>query len=311
MALSLIADFYNWRKRHFVAINEHRWLARDAGTEALIRKQLARYAFAIELNQSGASIPEPLYQRLHFQWDKAHRERLQCLLSDGAFTLPQSTRMAPQSDGARLSMLRQLSSGFIYAPASQPEQGNEHGAEQETLAERSDACQWLSQARIRALSDCVDGAQGPVLVAAFFRAEVTALLCHFGARAKAISGQTQAAERSKLIDAWNRDEIEVLIGVPAAMGHGINLQLGSSRTLIWFTHSFDWAQRAQMNARLIRAGQTKTVSIIDMVADCGIDAPVLRALEQKQAGEAAMFEAIKGAQGVTHQLSALGTGALA
>ena len=66
-----------------------------------------------------------------------------------------------------------------------------------------------------------------------------------------------------------------------------------------------------MNARLIRAGQAKTVSIIDMVADCGIDAPVLRALEQKQAGEAAMFEAIKGAQGVTHQLSALGTGALA
>ena len=199
-------------------------------------------------------------------------------------------------------MLRQLSSGFIYEHASRPEH--------ETLAERSDACQWLSQARIRALSDCVDGAQGPVLVAAFFRAEVTALLCHFGARAKAISGQTQAAERSKLIDAWNRDEIEVLIGVPAAMGHGINLQLGSCRTLIWFTHSFDWAQRAQMNARLIRAGQTKTVSIIDMVADCGIDAPVLRALEQKQAGEAAMFEAIKAAQGVTHQLSALGTGAL-
>jgi hypothetical protein len=76
LALSVIGDFYNWRKRHFVAINEHRWLARDAGTEALIRKQLARYAFAIELNQSGASIPDPLYQRLHFRWDKAHRERL-------------------------------------------------------------------------------------------------------------------------------------------------------------------------------------------------------------------------------------------
>ena len=72
----------------------------------------------------------------------------------------------------------------------------------------------------------------------------------------------------------------------------------------------DWAQRAQMNARLIRAGQTKTVSIIDMVADCGIDAPVLRALEQKQAGEAAMFEAIKAAQGATHRLADLGRGVL-
>ncbi|NDE32920.1 MAG: hypothetical protein EB017_13540 [Betaproteobacteria bacterium] len=101
MALSLIADFYNWRKRHFVAINEHRWLARDAGTEALIRKQLARYAFAIELNQSGASIPEPLYQRLHFRWDKAHRERLQGLLSDGAFTLPQVWRHKAMGQGSQ------------------------------------------------------------------------------------------------------------------------------------------------------------------------------------------------------------------
>lgn len=73
----------------------------------------------------------------------------------------------------------------------------------------------------------------------------------------------------------------------------------------------DWAQRAQMNARLIRAGQTKAVSIIDMFADCGIDAPVLRALEPKQAGEAAMFEAIKAAQGATHRLAALGRGVLA
>jgi hypothetical protein len=47
-----------------------------------------------------------------------------------------------------------------------------------------------------------------------------------------------------------------------------------------------------------------------MVADCGIDAPVLRALEQKQAGEAAMFEAIKAAQGATHRSADLGRGVL-
>jgi hypothetical protein len=182
-------------------------------------------------------------------------------------------------------MLRQLTSGFIYANGC------------EDRSDDTSACHWLSNARIRALSDCVDGVQGPVLVAAFFRAEVDALLSHFGGKAKALNGQTPAAERSKLIDAWNRDAIEVLIGVPAAMGHGINLQHGSCRTLIWYTHSFDWAQRAQMNARLIRAGQTKTVSIIDMVADEGIDVPVLHALEKKKAGEAAMFEAIKAAQG--------------
>lgn len=291
MALSAAVDlsptsaFYRWRQRHFRQAHEHAWFVKDARTEALIRSELARYAYAIELHESGALIPEPLYQRLHFRWDKAHRERLEALLAEQAFTLPCGKRIEPTTDGVRLSMLRQLTSGFIYANGC------------EDRSDDASACHWLSNARIRALSDCVDGVQGPVLVAAFFRAEVDALLSHFGGKAKALNGQTPAAERSKLIEAWNRDAIEVLIGVPAAMGHGINLQHGSCRTLIWYTHSFDWAQRAQMNARLIRAGQTKTVSIIDMVADEGIDVPVLHALEKKKAGEAAMFEAIKAAQG--------------
>ena len=291
MALSAAVDlsptsaFYRWRQRHFRQVHEHAWFVKDARTEALIRSELARYAYAIELHESGALIPEPLYQRLHFRWDKAHRERLEALLAEQAFTLPCGKRIEPTTDGVRLSMLRQLTSGFIYANGC------------EDRSDDTSACHWLSNARIRALSDCVDGVQGPVLVAAFFRAEVDALLSHFGGKAKALNGQTPAAERSKLIDAWNRDAIEVLIGVPAAMGHGINLQHGSCRTLIWYTHSFDWAQRAQMNARLIRAGQTKTVSIIDMVADEGIDVPVLHSLEKKKAGEAAMFEAIKAAQG--------------
>jgi hypothetical protein len=287
--LSPTSAFYRWRQRHFRQAHEHAWFVKDARTEALIRSELARYAYAIELHESGALIPKPLYQRLHFRWDKSHRERLEALLAEQAFTLPCGKRIEPTTDGVRLSMLRQLTSGFIYANGCEDRSDD--------VCSDTSACHWLSNARIRALSDCVDGVQGPVLVAAFFRAEVDALLSHFGGKAKALNGQTPAAERSKLIDAWNRDAIEVLIGVPAAMGHGINLQHGSCRTLIWYTHSFDWAQRAQMNARLIRAGQTKTVSIIDMVADQGIDVPVLHALEKKKAGEAAMFEAIKAAQG--------------
>ena len=76
------------------------------------------------------------------------------------------------------------------------------------------------------------------------------------------------------------------------MGHGINLQHGSSRTIVWYTHSFDWAQRAQFNARLVRAGQTKTVSIINLVADAGLDQMALRALDAKQASERAILDAL-------------------
>jgi SNF2 family DNA or RNA helicase len=76
------------------------------------------------------------------------------------------------------------------------------------------------------------------------------------------------------------------------MGHGINLQHGSSRTIVWYSHSFDWAQRAQFNARLVRSGQSKTVSIVNLVADAGLDLLALRALESKEASEKSILEAL-------------------
>jgi SNF2 family DNA or RNA helicase len=76
------------------------------------------------------------------------------------------------------------------------------------------------------------------------------------------------------------------------MGHGINLQHGSCRTLVWFTHSFDWAQRAQFNARLVRSGQTKTISLVDLVGDAGLDRTLLNVLSAKQSGEQAVLEAL-------------------
>ena len=74
------------------------------------------------------------------------------------------------------------------------------------------------------------------------------------------------------------------------MGHGINLQKGASRTIVWYTHTFDWAQRAQFNARLVRSGQTKTISIVNLVGNAGIDGAVLQSLDSKQVGEQALLE---------------------
>ena len=118
------------------------------------------------------------------------------------------------------------------------------------------------------------------------------MLRRFGGRARAFVGSTAPAERTKLIADWNADRLPVLIAAPGAMGHGINLQHGSSRTIVWFTHSFDWAQRAQFNARLVRSGQTRTVSIINLVGDCGIDRAVLASLDAKKVGERAILDAL-------------------
>lgn len=267
-------EFFAWRNRHFVKVTEYSWRAKNHQTEKRIRDELAKHAVAIKLEDATKGIPEPLYGVYPFAWDETHYQRIQRFMATSEVELPNGKVRQAQSEGAFLAILRQLTSGMVYA------------------GEGDSQAHLLSSARIDALQDFIEGTQGPVLVAVFYRAEVEALLRRFRGQAQAFVGSTPPAERTRLIADWNADRIPVLLAAPSAMGHGINLQHGSSRTIVWFTHSFDWAQRAQFNARLVRSGQTKTVSIVNLVADAGLDLMALRALDAKQDSERAILEAL-------------------
>jgi hypothetical protein len=267
-------SFLSWRAKHFVLVSDYSWRAKDAATEKKIRDELSQHAVAIKLAEAAIGIPEPLMATHPFQWDDEHFRRLLAFQMTNEVRLPDGDVRIADSAGAYLAMLRQLTSGLMYR------------GDGDTRA------YMLSSARMDALEQLIDGVQGPVLVAVYFRAEVEALLQRFGARAKAFVGSTTPKERAQLIVDWNADRIPVLLAAPSAMGHGINLQHGSCRTLVWYTHGFDWAQRAQFNARLVRSGQTKVVSIVDLVADAGLDRAVLGVLRAKQSGEQAVLEAL-------------------
>jgi hypothetical protein len=267
-------DFVKWRAKHFVPVSDYSWRPKNLATEVAIRTELARHAVAIHLGDAVNGIPDPLFCDHPFVWDAPHVDRIVRFAMTKEVLLPDGAVRVARSEGSYLSMLRQLSSGLIYA------------------GEGDSRAFVLSQARMDALESLIDSVQGPVLVAIFYKAEVEALLQRFAGRACAFVGSTPPRERAELITAWNADEIPVLFAAPGAMGHGINLQHGSCRTLVWFTHSFDWAQRAQMNARLVRAGQSKVISIVNLVADAGLDRAVLEVLGKKHSGERAMLEAL-------------------
>lgn len=267
-------SFTTWRRRHFNQVNTYRWVPKSPEVEQRIRQELAKHAVAIKLEDATTGIPAPLYCEHPFAWDSDHHRRIHDFVLTHEVRLPNGRLRVADSEGGYLAILRQLSSGLIHSGT--------HDNQAFILSER----------RIDVCESIVDGVQGPVLVAAFYKAEVAALLKRFGSRARRFVGDTPAAERIKLIDDWNNDRIPVLVAAPGAMGHGINLQLGSARTIVWFTHTFDWAQRAQFNARLVRSGQTKTISVVSLVADAGIDRAVLTALNHKQTGEQAVLEAL-------------------
>lgn len=94
------------------------------------------------------------------------------------------------------------------------------------------------------------------------------------------------------IDAWNRGEIPVALAHPASIGHGLNLQDGG-HILIWYGLTWSLELYQQANERLNRPGQKNVCRIYHLILKGTHDERVLRALENKDKGQAAAIEALR------------------
>jgi SNF2 family DNA or RNA helicase len=94
------------------------------------------------------------------------------------------------------------------------------------------------------------------------------------------------------IDLWNQGKIKILLAHPASCGHGLNLQHGGSM-LIFFSLNWNLEYDLQIIARLLRQGQTQPVRIIRIVCDNTIDQRVLKVLNNKNAVQQDLLNAVR------------------
>lgn len=94
------------------------------------------------------------------------------------------------------------------------------------------------------------------------------------------------------IEDWNKGKIKMLLTHPASSGHGLNLQKGGS-ILVWFGLNWSLELTEQLNGRLFRQGQTKTVKIIKLVSKGCIDERIIDAIEKKGQTQEALLDSLK------------------
>ena len=94
------------------------------------------------------------------------------------------------------------------------------------------------------------------------------------------------------IDAWNRGEIPVALAHPASIGHGLNLQEGG-HIIIWYGLTWSLELYQQANERLNRPGQKNVCRIYHLILQGTHDERVLKALSNKEKGQAAAIEALR------------------
>lgn len=143
----------------------------------------------------------------------------------------------------------------------------------------------IHDVKLEALDELIEAANGrPVLVAYSYRHELARLQARYP-MARTIRGPGD-------IDAWNRGEIPVLLLHPASAGHGLNLQYGGE-TVIWF--SLPWSLEAyqQTCKRLHRIGQARPVVVQLIVAEDTYDERVWQVLQDKDARQERLLEAVR------------------
>jgi SNF2 family DNA or RNA helicase len=144
--------------------------------------------------------------------------------------------------------------------------------------------QLVHSEKLNALEDLIEAANGkPVLVYYGYRHELERIQKQFDCR---------ALEQPKDIEDWNRGEVPVMLAHPASTGHGLNLQDGGS-AIIWFGLPWSLELYIQANARIHRQGQKNPVVVHHLVAEGTVDEDVMRVLENKEAGQEALLQAVK------------------
>ncbi len=145
------------------------------------------------------------------------------------------------------------------------------------------------------LEELVEELQGPPLLCFYdFRHDLDRLKARFGKDVPNIGGGTSGRDAARIEGAWNRGEISLLLGHPASVGHGLNLQ-GAGNHVAWY--SLPWARDLldQGNGRVRRQGSKhQTVFAHYLVARGTVDEVILAVLKSKAKVQDALLAALKG-----------------
>ena len=141
----------------------------------------------------------------------------------------------------------------------------------------------IHDGKLQALEEIIEDATSPVLVFYSFRHDMEAI--------RERIPEARIMETAKDIEDWNDGRIPVLLVHPASAGYGLNLQAGG-HIIVWYGLTWSLELYQQANARLHRQGQDHAVIIHHLIAEGTVDEQVMRALKQKDTGQAALLAAL-------------------
>lgn len=151
--------------------------------------------------------------------------------------------------------------------------------------------QIVHQEKVKALEELLEELQGnPVIILYEFQHDRDMILAKFP-DIPVISGASPA-KFQQIVEDFNAGRLRWVLGHPASMGHGLNLQ-GACHHVIWYGITWNFEHYDQAVRRVYRQGQeAEAVFVYHIVARATRDAHVLPVLKQKEKTQKDLLNAL-------------------
>lgn len=142
-----------------------------------------------------------------------------------------------------------------------------------------------------AIKRIIKAEKQPLFIACIFQHEQARIRAQFPTARFFADAKTPGAQESLLKD-WNAGKIPILCAHPASVGHGLNLQYGSS-LLLWVSLTYSRELYEQMIFRFSRRGQENITKVYRLMVPGTVDDAVAAAVEVKAQNEARLISALQ------------------
>lgn len=237
--------FTRFREELMVKVTPFKWLPRPGAKEMAYKVLQPSVRFALE---DVTELPMYISRRIDIDLGPRQKEIYHAVKQHCRGLIDQHVITAANA-AAAMSKLLQISLGYVY-----------------------DATKGIVEldngARLDALTDIIDSAEGKVIVVSVFKhalAGIQRAIEKAGHKALQISGDTPPGKRPGIFDEFqNGVEYKVLNGHPQCFAHGVTLT--AADTVVWFGPTTSLEIYDQLNARIRRVGQMRKQQFLHLQA---------------------------------------------
>lgn len=242
------------------------------GAEARIQERVKPLVMRLAA-EDYIKLPKLIVSDIYVELDDRARATYK-MMEKELIALIRSEYVTAANVASAITKCRQLANGAIY------------------MADRS--VEEVHKAKLEAVTALVEELSGvPALIAYEFEHDKTRLIKALGKNTPYIGGGVTPRRTAELEAAWNRGDLPVLLGHPASMGHGLNLQ-NSGNHVVWFAPTWNYEYYEQLIGRVRRQGaRFNTVFVHRILVRGTVDEVVLATLQQKSVNETTLLAALK------------------